>query len=136
MSQDPLAGILAEAEANRRRDRAASAAAVTTSVPAAEGNFTVSNTGAGNQVTLDARGKVPQDQLYPAGIGQTGVTFEFVQAVPARVWTVRHDLNGFPNVVVRDDRGTQVIAEISASDRNTTEIRFGRPTAGTADLSL
>lgn len=134
---DPLAAVLAEAEANRRRDRAAASAAGSVSIPAVTGNYTtIGNVSAGNPVTLDENAKVDESQLYPAAAGQTGITFNFEQDTPQPVWTVKHNLNGYPVVVVRNAAGDQIIPEIDAIDMNTTRITFGRPTAGSASLSL
>lgn len=67
-----------------------------------------------------------------------GVTppFRFDQLFPAAVWTVSHGLNGFPNVLVMDSTGQELIAEIHYPDDQTVVITHGQPYSGTAYLRL
>lgn len=135
---DPIAVILAEAEANRRRERAASASANTVSVSASVGDYTVD--GGGNQpgspVLLDANGKIPSGVLYPASAGQVARTFEFQQTTPSTVWTITHNLGGYPPPVVVGADRVEMVPSVRYVDENTVVLEFGHPKTGTARLSL
>ncbi len=145
MTNPDIAGILLEAEANRRRDRAASAAANSTSVPASTGNYTVNNAFAdqvgGNPVVLGPDGKIPAE-LLPAGYGSGGgggATFkEYVhtQSTAVAVWTVAHNLGGYPPPVVLDAGGDEMIPAVSYVDANTITLGFSRPQTGTCRVAL
>lgn len=145
MSQDPIAAILQEAEANRRRERSAQASAGTVSTPAAAGDTTVqtagaggtgSNNAAGNPVVLDANGKIPAALMYPPSAAQVARTYTHVQGVASTLWTIVHGLGGYPPPVVLDPNGAAMNGEVHYPDDNTVTVTFGRPQLGTAHLSL
>lgn len=136
MSTDPLAGILSEAEANRRRERAAQNSAVTVSTPAATGDYTVAGSAPGSPVLLDDNGKVPQALTYPPSAGQTARSYQHDQTSASTVWQVPHQLGGYPPVVVLDGTGALINAEIHYPDDNNVTVVFGRPETGVAHLSL
>lgn len=142
MSDPDISASLTEAERNRRADRAASASAVSVSTPASAGDYTVDRTPAGtisgNTVTLDASGRIPAG-LIPAGSGGGGggpETYEYVQAVPAQQWTIPHTLGGLPQVEVLNAQGQEINATVLRPDDFTVIIRFGKPYAGTAILTI
>jgi hypothetical protein len=140
---DPLAAILAEAERNRRQERASSASAGTISTPAVTGDSTVGaqsgpatgQTGGGNVVTLDASGRIPASMM-PATAPEAPESYEHTQATASAVWTITHDLGGRPSVVVIDAAGREIQAAVEYPSLTTVVVRFGRPTAGSAELSL
>ncbi len=61
--------------------------------------------------------------------------FEFEQTTPATLWTVIHDLGGFPAVSVVDSAKTQVIGEVTYIDDETVRIEFEQPFSGYAYLT-
>lgn len=64
-----------------------------------------------------------------------GSKYRYVQSEPATVWTIRHGLGHFPNVVVVDTTGQRIYpGGESYPDSNTLVLGFGVPFAGTADL--
>lgn len=135
--QDPLAAILSQAEADRRRERAAAASAGSVSTPVSYGDATVAGGGQGGlSVTLDANGRIPPSLLYPAAAGQVARSYEHVQSAPAAVWTIPHNLGGYPPPVVIDDSGSAIDGEVRYVDENTMTVTFGRPKTGRAHVSL
>ena len=80
-------------------------------------------------VTLVATG-----EQGPAGRPGTngGETFQFEQEDPAAVWTVPHNLERRPSVMVTDLAGNAVISDIRYIDDNIIQITHGRPVAGFA----
>lgn len=66
---------------------------------------------------------------------RTGSAFRHVQAEPSTVWTIRHNMGHYPNVVVVDTAGQRIYpGGESYPDSNTLILGFGVPFAGTADL--
>lgn len=82
------------------------------------------------------------DQLFrniAAGGGGGGggaLTFDFVQSSGAAVWTVNHHMGGFPSVLIVDDGGQELHAEVHYPDDQTVVIVHGQPYTGTAYLRL
>jgi hypothetical protein len=70
----------------------------------------------------------------PAGRSGTngGETFQFEQEDPSAVWTVPHNLQRRPSVMVTDLAGDAVISDIRYIDDNIIQIMHGRPVAGFA----
>ncbi len=62
----------------------------------------------------------------PAG----GTTFEYPQTVAALVWTVPHNLNRYPSVVVTDGLGELLIADVVYIDSNIVQITHGAARVG------
>jgi hypothetical protein len=56
------------------------------------------------------------------------------QAAPAAVWTIEHGLGTKPNVLLVDETGQQLLAEVHFSDDNTVVVIHGAPTTGIAYL--
>lgn len=73
----------------------------------------------------------------PGPTGPPGPTFAYVhdQAVPAAVWTINHNLNGFPNVTVIDSAGTQVEGDVAYVSANQIVATFAAAFSGKAYLS-
>lgn len=66
---------------------------------------------------------------------RTGSAFRHVQTEPATVWTIRHGMGHYPNVVVVDTAGNRIYpGGESYPDNNTLVLGFGVPYSGTADL--
>ncbi len=94
-----------------------------TAVPFVDANAPPVGTGAGTSP--------PAAPADPA----VGSKFRHVQSEPATVWTIRHNLAHYPNVVVVDTAGQRIYpGGESYPDANTVVLGFGVPFAGTADL--
>lgn len=66
---------------------------------------------------------------------RTGSAFRHVQVEPATVWTIRHNMGHYPNVVVVDTAGNRIYpGGENYPDNNTLVLGFGVPYSGTADL--
>lgn len=80
------------------------------------------------------------DQLFRlvnAGGGGGGTpTIEFVQSSAASVWTVNHGLSAYPNVLVIDSSGQELLAEVHYPDDQKVVIIHGQPYSGTAYLRI
>lgn len=126
---DPLAGILTQAERDRRRDRAYRESTGTLAGAAGEGTAA-----GGLGVTLDGSGHIPVG-LLPPGLGGGGGTFRFEQDTPSDTWTVVHNLNGHPDVRIEDAEGP-IGGAVDYPDDNTVVISFTTPIAGFAHLTL
>ncbi len=72
----------------------------------------------------------------PAGInGSPGGSYTHIQAIASDTWTIVHNLNFFPNVVVIDTLGREVQGEKTYTNSNTLVITFTGAFSGTAYLS-
>lgn len=63
-----------------------------------------------------------------------GISYEHDQTVPAAQWVIDHHLGLIPNVVLLDDSGQQMIAEIHHPSDQTTVVVHSAPYTGTAYL--
>lgn len=63
-------------------------------------------------------------------------TFRFEQASPVSVWTILHELGGFPSVLVMDSTGQELISEVHYPDDQTVVVTHGQPYSGIAYLRL
>jgi hypothetical protein len=93
---------------------------------------------------------IPLDPGIPIGQGQAQVggggffpgpapndgTYTFTQLVPAAVWTITHNLAGFPSVALTDPAGNVVIAQVQYPNSNQVIATFTPPFAGNAFLNL
>ena len=57
------------------------------------------------------------------------------QMVPASVWTIPHNLDGFPNVTVVDSANREVIGDLEWIDNNTVQASFASAFGGKAFVS-
>jgi hypothetical protein len=64
-----------------------------------------------------------------------GGGFVFVQATPATVWIITHNLQVFPSIVVADSAGTYIEGDIFFDNLNQVTLTFAAPFAGIAYLS-
>ncbi len=53
-----------------------------------------------------------------------------VQTVPLEVWTVPHNLGGFPSATVVDHLGSKVQADVTYVDENIIQVTFSVPSVG------
>lgn len=62
-------------------------------------------------------------------------TYVHEQTTPSDVWTITHNLNKYPSIVVLDSGGSEVIGDSRYIDSNTVELKFSGGFSGTAYLS-
>lgn len=101
------------------------------------------NEGGQNLVEIEIANAGPQGIPGPAGDqgpqgppGEAGYGgYVHAQGVPASVWTIAHDLAGYPNVTVLDSAGTVVEGDIAYPDSTTVVLTFAAAFSGTAYLS-
>lgn len=129
---DPVATVLAEAERQRRNERAAQQSAGTVSAAASTGDATTGGTLPGNIVVTDANGRIPADLLYAS----PSTSFTWTQTAPSAVWTITHPLGGYPEVRRVETPGGEVRGQVDWPDTQHVVISFGHPQSGTAELAL
>lgn len=72
----------------------------------------------------------------PASIARDSeLAYHHVQAVPATVWTVTHNLGRHPAVSVLDSAGSQVEVAVSHTSLNQVVLTLAYAVSGTADCS-
>lgn len=69
----------------------------------------------------------------PGPPGSGGGGFTHTQTTPSASWTITHNLNAYPPVVVLVG-GEQVYTDVAYVDANTVSLSFPTPTAGAAYL--
>ena len=69
------------------------------------------------------------------GTGTGDLNFVFTQMSALSTWHIVHSLGKFPDVVVIDSAGTNVIGQIDYIDVNTVDLIFSAPFGGTAYLN-
>lgn len=67
--------------------------------------------------------------------GLSGASYVHSQGVAALLWTVAHNLNRYPSVMVVDSAGTVVEGEVRYTSPNEIELEFGASFAGFAYLN-
>lgn len=73
---------------------------------------------------IQGRDPIPADWRY-----------EHEQMTPASIWTVTHNLGGFPSVTVVDSTGREVVGGTEYLDSNTVRLLFSAPFSGHAYFS-
>lgn len=72
----------------------------------------------------------------PQGLpGASAASYRHVQNVPASVWTVEHNLNGYLNITVIDSSGKRVFGDVVYISVNVIELRFSAAFSGEAYVS-
>lgn len=61
--------------------------------------------------------------------------YEYTQSTEATTWTINHNLGRMPVVLLVDDNGDQLYAQVHYSSVNTVVVTFTSPTKGKAYLS-
>ena len=61
--------------------------------------------------------------------------FTFTQANGSATWTIAHNLNKFPSVMITTDAGQQVIGDVSHTNKNNLTITFAGAVSGYAYLN-
>jgi hypothetical protein len=85
-----------------------------------------------NEVAASASSNSSTGTTVPSS---SGVAYTHVQASPASVWTVSHNLGVRPTVSLVDTGGNEVQADIVHTSANQLLIRFALPVAGMARLT-
>lgn len=60
--------------------------------------------------------------------------FVHVQEVPAKVWTIQHNMHRTPTVVIKDENREKIIADIFYTNQDLLTITFSEPVTGMASL--
>ena len=76
----------------------------------------------------------PQGEPGPPG-PPGGGTFSYVQAMPATVWNIAHNLQRFPSVTVVDSSGREVEGDVQYIDDNNVQVTFSAGFSGDAYLN-
>jgi hypothetical protein len=63
---------------------------------------------------------------------QPNIFYTHTQSVPSATWTIPHNLNGHPTVVVLDSAGTQCEGNISYTNNNIMVLTFSAAFSGIA----
>jgi hypothetical protein len=74
----------------------------------------------------------PGPQGQPGTFASSDIFYTHIQAVAAAVWTINHNLNGYPTAVVLDSAGTNCEGTFSYPSVNQMVITFSSAFAGTA----
>lgn len=74
------------------------------------------------------------EDVTGAGGSTGGLRYTHTQTVPSSSWTVAHGLGTKPGVLVIENSGQELLAEVHYPNDNQTVIVFGSPFAGTAYL--
>ena len=77
----------------------------------------------------------PQGPTGPPGTSGTTFTHVHDQATPTAMWTITHNLNGFPNVTAVDSAGTVVEGDVTWTSPNQLTVAFSSAFSGKAYLS-
>lgn len=86
----------------------------------------------GQQPNATITGTAPNQTLNLVFPPNASVFYTHVQSTPSAVWTINHNLNGYPTAVVLDSAGSQCEGAISYSNANTMVITFSGGFSGTA----
>ena len=70
-----------------------------------------------------------------AWVNSTVTTFTFVQAAPATVWNIPHNLGKFPSVTVINNNDIVINGEITYIDNNNVQLNFSAGFTGKAYLN-
>lgn len=72
--------------------------------------------------------------IYVYKPSETCGEFEFTQSTAQTTWVIKHNLNKYPNVIIMDSNGAQILQPVVYTDKNNIKITFSNPTAGKAIL--
>ena len=78
---------------------------------------------------------VEQPPIVINEVAFPSVAFNHQQGIASNTWTIRHNLNFYPNVTVVDSAGTIVEGEITYTNRNSLVLTFQSAFSGNAYLS-
>ena len=78
---------------------------------------------------------VEQPPIVINEVAFPSVAFNHQQGVSSDTWTIRHNLNFYPNVTVVNSAGTIVEGEITYTNKNSLVLNFQSAFSGNAYLS-
>ena len=78
---------------------------------------------------------VEQPPIVINEVAFPSVAFNHQQGISSTTWTIKHNLNFYPNVTVVDSAGTIVEGEITYTNRNSLVLTFQSAFSGNAYLS-
>jgi hypothetical protein len=90
-------------------------------------NATIPNGGVVGQVSLGTQG--------PQGLAGAGFNYAHDQPIATTVWTITHNLGGYPNVTTVDSSGQQIDGDVEYISANVIQVTFAYITGGKAYLS-
>lgn len=61
--------------------------------------------------------------------------YTHVQSEENSTWTINHNLNKFPSILIFDGESNEIIGDITYLDQNSLSITFSTPVSGTAYIS-
>lgn len=78
---------------------------------------------------------VEQPPIVINEVAFPSVAYNHQQGVSSNTWTIRHNLNFYPNVTVVNSAGTIVEGEITYTNKNSLVLNFQSAFSGNAYLS-
>ena len=84
----------------------------------------------------DGEGTLTAGEIYSLkALSNVNKTFEFVQQVVSKTWSIEHNMNKYPSVSIVDAGGNVLYTEVEYIDKNNLEVRFVASTSGKAYLN-
>lgn len=87
---------------------------------------------------LDSLGIIDNQVInngFPSGSGSGDKTFDYTQGVASSLWTITHDLDKFPSVIVLDSAGSLSVGQIDYISPNVLTLTFSAAFSGVAYLN-
>jgi hypothetical protein len=107
----------------------------TVNVSAVTNTVTVTENGSSTVVTVPVTSTVTAVTVGPQGPkGDSGAAFEYLQAAPATVWTINHNLGYRPSVELLDAGSQEIDGEVAHPSVNQTVVTLNPASAGLARL--
>jgi hypothetical protein len=107
----------------------------TVNVSAVTNTVTVTENGSSTVVTVPQTSVVTATTVGPQGPkGDQGGAFEYIQAAPATVWTINHNLGYRPSVEILDAGSQEIDGEVAHPSVNQTVVTLNPASAGLARL--
>ena len=94
------------------------------------GNAVITKVAAGAGVKIESTG-------IDGGTGIVTIStgYKHTQDIPFTVWTITHNLNKFPNVVVSDGSGNELVGDVHFTNENVVIVSFSEAISGIAYLT-
>lgn len=105
----------------------------TVNVNSVTNTVTVTENGSTTVVTVPVTSTVTALTAGPQG-PPGGAAYEFVQASPATIWTINHNLGYRPSVEILDAGSQEIDAEVAHPSVNQTVVTLNPASAGLARL--
>jgi len=72
--------------------------------------------------------------IYPYKTSECQREHIHTQSTAKTIWMITHNLNKYPNVIIMDNNGTQILVPVTYLDVNHVKITFSTATSGKAIL--